>query len=310
MDRLLQLESLLVRDLRALITLAERRHFAQAAAELGLSQPSLSALVKRVEGIFGATLFARTSRRFSVTPEGEVVLRQVRVVLEELTRLSTVLEVSPEPLTGRLSLGVIPTLGPYYIPCFLEALNARYPALELVLIEAKTETLLAQLQGRELDAALLALPANGPELEQTPLFREPFVLAVPEGHPLAGRRSVSTTEFDLRELLLLEQGNCLSAQTLDACGARGPSEARAVHATSLETLRFMVATRIGIAILPRLAVPEPGTGRLGLRYVPFTAPEPARVIGLVSRRHSTRRRDVEALAAFLRAHLPEVVAGL
>jgi len=308
MDRLVQLESLLVRDLRALVTLAERRHFAQAAEELGISQPSLSALVKRVEGIFGTTLFARTSRRFSVTPEGELVLRQVRAVLEELTRLSTVLESDLAPLTGRFCLGVIPTLGPYYIPRFLEALNARYPKLELVLIESKTETLLAQLQARELDAALLALPAAATDLEQTALFREPFVLAVPEGHPLAERTEVSARELDVRELLLLEQGNCLSDQTLDACGARGPGEARAIHATSLETLRFMVATRIGIAILPRLAVTEPGTGRLGLRYVPFTTPQPSRVVGLVSRRHSTRRGDVGELAEFFRTHLPDEVS--
>lgn len=310
MDKLVQLESLLVRDLRALVTLAERRHFAQAAEELGISQPSLSAIVKRIEVIFGATLFARTSRRFSVTPEGEVVLRQVRAVLEELTRLSTVLDSGREPLTGRFRLGVIPTLGPYYIPRFLEALNARYPALELVLIEAKTEHLIAQLQGRELDAALLALPMEAPDLEPKALFREPFVLAVPEGHPLAERPEVNARELDVRELLLLEQGNCLSDQTLDACGARGPGEGRAIHATSLETLRYMVATRIGIAILPRLAVSEPETRRLGLRYVPFAAPEPSRVVGLVSRRHSTRGRDVGALAESLQGHLPDELTAV
>lgn len=132
---------------------------------------------------------------------------------------------------------------------------------------------------------------------------------MPEGHPLAECPEVSTRELDVRELLL-EQGNCLRDQALDACGARAPGEGRAIHATSLETLRYMVATRIGIAILPRLAVSEPESRRLGLRYVPFAAPEPSRVVGLVSRRHSTRRRDVEALADFLRAHLPAEVAGL
>lgn len=304
MDRLALLENLLVRDLRALVLLAERKHFAQTAEELGLSQPSLSALVKKVEGIYGVTLFARTSRRFVITPEGEAVVRQLRAVLEEITRLATVLDTDQAPLTGRFCLGVIPTLGPYYVPRFLQEVSAAFPALELVLIEAQTETLLHRLRQREIDAALVALPVEGSDLQPFPLFHEPFLLAVPRGHSLAERDQVTVADVNLRELLLLEQGNCLSDQTLDACGARGPEEARPIHATSLETLRYMVATRIGTAVLPRLAVDPDRAPHLALRYVPFAPPEPSRLIGLVTRRHSPRLRDARALADCLRAHLP------
>ncbi len=310
MDRLTQIESLLIRDLRALVTLAERKHFAHAADEVGLSQPTLSALVKRLEGIYGVTLFARTSRSFAITPEGEAVIRQARVVLEELSRLANALDDQDALLTGRFRIGVIPTLASYYIPSFLPALTATYPRLELVLVEAKTDVLLHQLRHREVDAALLALPTEDPEMQEMPLFREPFALAVPVGHPLAERAEVTTQEVDLRELLLLEPGNCLRDQTLDACGTRRPGDVRPVHATSLETLRYMVATRVGIGVLPRLATVERHIPNLAVRYIPFTPPGPSRVIGLVSQRHGRHRRDLAAMAECLCAELPPEVSAL
>ncbi len=302
MDKRTQLESLLIRDLRALAALSERKHFARTAEEFGVSQPTLSALVKRVEGIFGVTLFARSSRSFSVTPEGERVIRQVRAVLEELDRLAAVMDDPREALVGRFRLGVIPTLGPYYVPLFLGVLRREYPGLELVLTEAKTETLLEQLRAREVDAALLALPVEPPDLEARTLFREPFVLVVASGHPLASRAAVTPAELDPGELLILEQGNCLSDQTLSACGARRVEEVRPIHAASLETLRCMVASGTGIAVLPQLAVEE--RRGLAVQYVPFRPPAPSRLIGLVSRRGSVRGADVEALARLLTDGLP------
>lgn len=305
-----RLEGLLIRDLRAIVALAERRHFAQAAEELGISQPSLSAIVKKVESALGTALFTRTSRRFGITPEGEAVVRQTRAVLEELTRLAASVDGEGAALVGRFRLGVIPTLAPYYIPHFLQPLCRLFPELELVFIEAKTEALLLQLRGRELDAALLALPVPDPSLESTPLFREPFVLAVPDGHRLAERESVTPGDVDVSELLILEQGNCLSDQTLNACGARRPEEVRPIHATSLETLRYMVATHIGTAVLPALAIPPVPNPALPVRYVPFAEPAPSRTIGLVSRRHSSRRRDALALAECLKERLPVQVRPL
>jgi LysR family transcriptional regulator, hydrogen peroxide-inducible genes activator len=310
MNRMDGLEALLIRDLRAVLILAERKHFAQAAEEFGISQPALSAIVKKVEAVFGATLFERTSRRFAITPEGEAVVRQIRTVMEAVQRLATLPESRLTPLFGPFRLGAIPTLGPYYLPCFLEALNQAFPSLELMLIEAKTETLLHHLRQRELDAALLALPTEAGDMEEQPLFRETFVLAVPEEHALANRPQVRVSDINLRELLVLEQGNCLRDQSLDACGAKHTGEKRTIHATSLETLRYMVATRIGIALLPRLAVSESQDSRLPIRYLPFASPEPGRVIGLVTRQYGARERDVDALTAFLRAHLPPDVERL
>lgn len=309
MDTMDRLEGLLIRDLRALVTLAERQHFAQAAEEFGISQPSLSAIVKKIEGVFGVPLFVRTTRRFAITPEGEAVVRETRAVLQELNRLATVLDTDKTPLTGRLRLGIIPTLGPYYVPHFLQALCAAYPALELVLLEGKTDNLINQLRLRDLDAALLSLPIAPPDLTTIPLFRESFMLAVPEDHPLSNREQITVDDVDTRELLILEQGNCLQDQTLDACGVNRPGAVKAIHATSLETLRYMVATRIGIAIMPRLAVPSPeeGSGTLPIRYLEFAAPEPARIVGLATRHQDVGKQDFSFLVEFLRTHLPDTV---
>ncbi len=310
MDTMDRLEGLLIRDLRALVTLAERKHFAQAAEEFGISQPSLSAIIKKVEAVFGTPLFIRTTRRFAITPEGEVVVRETRAVLEELNRLATVLDSNTTPLTGRLRLGIIPTLGPYYIPHFLQALCTAYPTLELVLLEGKTDNLINQLRLRDLDAALLSLPIPPPDLITIPLFRESFMLAVPSDHPLADREQITVEDVDVRELLILEQGNCLQDQTLDACGVNRPGAVKAIHATSLETLRYMVATRIGIAIMPRLAVhPESnGVVPLPIRYLEFSAPEPARIIGLATRHQDVSKQDFTTLITFLCTHLPKTVS--
>lgn len=299
MDRLDQLS---IRDLRALVALAERLHFGRAAEDLDIAQPSLSAAVKKVEEAVGERLFDRTSRHVSLTPAGQLVVQRVRSILEELSGLG-VGATRRECLTGRFRLGLVPTIGPYYAPRFLGALRERYPKLELVLTEAMTESLLQMLRQRLLDAAILCLPTGEWGMTETPLLREPFLLAVPSNHPLANETEVSLGQVEPREMLLMERGHCLREQALEACGTTPDSALNPVQAASLETLRHLVAAGSGCAMLPRMTVAA-GLDCSGLvRYLSFREPAPGRTIGFVFHDRCARLEDAVELAGFL-AHLP------
>jgi LysR family hydrogen peroxide-inducible transcriptional activator len=199
------LDSLSVRDLRAVVTLAERLHFGKAAEDLSITQPSLSAAVKKVEEVLGERLFERTSRHVSLTPAGQRAVQRIRSVLEEIAEISRP-AAQKDLLSGRFRLGLVPTIGPYYAPGFLAPLRERYPRLELVLTEALTETLLQMLRQRVVDAAIICLPTGEPGLTETPLLRERFLLAVPSHHPLSAAAEVNPGDLDPRELLLTSDG--------------------------------------------------------------------------------------------------------
>lgn len=295
MDRL---DGLSIRDLRAVVALAERLHFGKAADDLSIAQPSLSAAVKKVEEAVGERLFDRTSRHVSLTPAGQLVVRRVRSILEELTGLG---QGTPrrERLAGRFRLGLVPTIGPYYAPRFLGALRGRYPKLELVLTEAMTESLLQMLRQRLLDAAVVCLPSGEWGVTETPLLREPFLLAVPSNHPLAGEPEVNLGQIEPREMLLMERGHCLREQALETCGTTPDSALNPVQAASLETLRHLVAAGSGCALLPQMTIAA-GLDCSGLvRYIPFREPAPGRTIGFVFHDRCARLEDAVELAAFL-----------
>src|SRR6185295_8638841 len=195
------LDGLSIRDLRAVVVLADRLHFGRAAEDLSIAQPSLSAAVQKVEKVIGERLFERTSRRVALTPTGQLVVQHIRSALEEIGAIGHVQ--SPRaPLSGRFRLGLVPTIGPYYVPRFLSTLRERYPQLELLLTEALTDALLQMLRQRSLDAALVCMPTGEPGLTETPLVREPFVLAVPSTHPLATATEVTVGQLELKEMLL------------------------------------------------------------------------------------------------------------
>lgn len=293
------LDALSIRDLRAVIVLAERLHFGRAAEDLSITQPSLSAAVKKVEGVVGERLFERTSRQVSLTPAGQGAVRRIRSALEEIA------EIGRGPgrkalLTGRFRLGLVPTIGPYYAPRFLARLREHYPKLELVLTEALTEGLLQMLRQRSLDAAVVCLPTGERGLTETPLFREPFVLAVPVHHPLATLPEVDLGQVELREMLLMDRGHCLREQTLETCGATPESALSPLQAASVETLRHLVAAGNGCAMVPRMTL-VPGADCAGLvRYVPFREPAPGRMVGFVFHERCPRVEDAIELAGFLR----------
>jgi LysR family transcriptional regulator, hydrogen peroxide-inducible genes activator len=299
MDRL---DGLSIRDLRAVVALAERLHFGRAADDLSIAQPSLSAAVKKVEEAVGERLFERTSRHVSLTPAGQLAVQRVRSMLEELAGIGAG-GAHRECLTSRFRLGLVPTIGPYYAPWFLGALRERYPKLELVLTEAMTESLLQMLRQRLIDAAVVCLPTGEWGLTETPLLREPFLLAVPSNHPLANEPEVSPGQIEPGEMLLMERGHCLRDQALEACGTTPDSALNPVQAASLETLRHLVAAGSGCAMLPRMTVAA-GLDCSGLvRYVSFREPAPSRTIGFVFHGRCARLEDAVELSSFL-AQLP------
>ncbi len=292
-----KLDRLSIRDLRAVIVLAERLHFGRAAEDLAMAQPSLSATVQKVERLLGERLFERTSRQVALTPAGQLAAQHIRSALDEIGELGG--GAAPKPLAGRFRLGLVPTIGPYYAPQFLGELRQRFPHLQLQLTEALTDALLQMLRQRSLDAAIVCLPTGEPGLTETPLLREPFVLAVPSSHPLAGGDEVHLGQLDRRELLLMERGHCLRAQTLEICGDTPESALTPMQAASVETLRHLVAAGSGCAVMPRMAVTAGADCQGLVRYLPFGEPAPGRTIGFVFHERCANIADAVELARFL-----------
>lgn len=292
------LDSLTVRDLRAVLALAERLHFGKAAEDLSIAQPSLSAAVKKVEEALGARLFDRTSRHVELTPTGQRVVPHIRTVLEEVAEIRRSGE-RKELLSGRFRLGLVPTIGPYYAPGFLAPLRERYPKAELVLTEALTESLLQMLRQGALEAAIVCLPTGERGLVETPLLREQFFLAVPAHHPLFSAPEVDPDALDPREILLMERGHCLREQTLETCGSTPDALLSPAQAASIETLRQLVAAGNGCALIPQMAVARGMDCAGRVRYIPFREPAPGRTIGLVFHERCPRARDASELASFL-----------
>lgn len=293
------LDPLSLRDLRALLTLAELRHFGRAAQQCGMTQPSLSAIVKKAEGILRAPLFIRTPRSVEISQEGQVAFPIIEEAFRGLERLTHIRQSSISRLVGALRLGIIPTLGPYLLPHCMPALKERFPKLELVLVEARTQSLIKMLQSRRIDAALVSLPLDEPYLSEIPLFQEELALALPVEHPLAKRKSVGVADIDQREIILLEDGHCLREDVLRQCNPRNEAS-KSGHAASLEVQRYMVQAGSGCAVFPALAVNWSAFPSPLIRYVPFNHPSPSRTVGLVSPRTSVRGDDIGALAECLR----------
>ena len=300
-----------LQELRYLVALAEQGNFVRAAASCHVGQPTLSTQLKKLEETLGVTLFERNKHRLIPTPIGEQIVEQARVALGVVARIRDLARVGNDPMKGPLRLGVIPTLGPYLIPRVLPKVRAMFAKLQLFLREDLTANLLERLRNGRLDALLLALPVRGDDLESMELFREPFTVALPAGHPFAAKRVISETDLAELNVLLLEEGHCLRDQALEICGAVPSEEREELKATSLETLRQMVAAGVGCTLLPKLAA-MPGVGSVQDGMVdirPLAAPEPYRTIGLVWRQRYPREATVRALAKLIMTHLPAGIEG-
>ncbi len=292
-----------LQDLRYVVTLAELKHFARAAEACFVSQPTLSTQIKKLEAELGVALFERTNKRVMPTPAGAELISQARVVLQEAEKLRDMAQQAHDPMSGPLQLGVIPTLGPYLLPHLVPQLRADYPNLRLYLREDLTATLVERLRTGMLDAILVALPIQSDGLEIVELFREPFIMALPTGDPLTQKAEVAETDLIGASLLLLEDGHCLRDQALAVCGfpAFGSEDFRA---SSLETLRQMVAAGIGCTLLPLLATQSASPSEALIELRSFVHPAPSRAIGLAARRGFPRMEMVQAFAAFIRRHAP------
>ncbi|MDJ0947334.1 MAG: LysR substrate-binding domain-containing protein [Alphaproteobacteria bacterium] len=296
-----------LRELRYLVALADHGHFGRAAEACHVSQPTLSTQLKKLEEYLGAALFERTNKALHITPIGEQIVAKARRVLAEADTIVELASQKVGPLTGPLNLGVIPTLSPYLLPWLLPALKGAYPDLRLVVHEDLTDHLLERLKAHRIDAALLALPIKEEELETLPLFDEPFFVACPPSHRLAKAKSVRTSDLRKVHLLLLTDGHCLREQALAVCGfdeAPAEDDGTDFRATSLETIRQMVAAGIGCTLLPAMALGSRQDRRLEFR--PITG-EASRRIGLVWRRSYPKTADLESLADVIRNALPPAV---
>ena len=287
-----------LRDLEYLVALADHHHFGRAAAACYVSQPTLSTQVKKLEQELGVALVERNPRSVLLTDAGVRVVERARVVLDEVNGIRTIAQRSADPESGSLKLGLFPTLAPYLLPHVVPTIHERFPRLELLLVEEKTETLLARLADGNLDAALLALPVPVRNLVVDPLFTEDFVLAVPHDHPLARQSGpIDARALADEPMLLLEEGHCLRDQALEVCALNGASERRGFRATSLETLRQMVGTGVGITLLPELAihtsVAEPDS--IAIRRI--APPTPARTIAMLWRPTSMYQDLLPEIAA-------------
>lgn len=293
-----------LRDLRYFVALADHKHFGRAAEACFISQPTLSTQVRKLEQELGVTLVERAPRQVMLTPAGRDIAARARRIVDDVEQMKESARRSQDPEAGTVRLGVFPTLGPYLLPHAVPRIRARFPRLELLLVEEKSDVLLSRLRDGKLDAGLLALPLHDEQLHAEFLFEEPFLLAVPEHHPLAKRDSLALKELADQRLLLLEDGHCLRDQALDVCQLSGAREKIGFQATSLETLRQMVAADVGVTLLPMLATKPPVARSETIHLLGFHDSQPSRRIALVWRKSSAMHDFLLQLADVFRA-LPQ-----
>jgi len=286
-----------LRDLAYLVAVADERHFGRAAAASFVSQPTLSTQIKKLERELGVELLERNHRHVMLTPAGERIVERARIILREVGVIRDLAERARDPESGTVRVGLFPTLGPYLLPHIVPKVRQRFPELELLLVEETTDRVLQHLRDGSLDAGVLALPINDDLLHVEPLFEEDFVLAVPSGHRLAeSGAKVPISTLARETVLLLEEGHCLRDQALAVCQVAGAAERDGFRATSLETLRQMVAARVGVTLLPRLAVSPPVPTSDDVSLVELTDPVPRREIAMCWRTSSAQRDFLPGLA--------------
>jgi LysR family hydrogen peroxide-inducible transcriptional activator len=289
-----------LQELRYLVAVAEHRHFGRAAEASNVSQPTLSSQIRKLESELGVTLLERTNKRVNLTPVGSQILIHAQRALVEAGQMEAVARAARDPLVGALRLGAIPTLAPYLMPLILEDLRRDYPGLVVELWEDQTRMLIEALRNHKLDAALLATPADAPEITEIPLFDEPLLAALPLKHRLAAQKTVSE-EALAGELLVLADGHCLANHALAACGGKtAPAHNRlqgTMQAASLETLVNLVAAGYGATLIPALAADSLAARGIALR--PLSG-KSTRTIRLASRPGFPRPQALRALEKVIR----------
>lgn len=285
-----------IRDLKYLVAVADFRHFGRAAEACFVSQPTLSMQLKKLEEDLGVVLIER-GKQVMLTAAGTEIVAKAREILGQVDQLVAYAKESNDPLGGELRLGAFPTLAPYLFPLVVPKINTAFPHLKLLLVEEKTNVLLTQLKEGKLDAAFIAAPVEEAGIISKSLFSESFLLAVPRGHKLAAKKEVTAEDIATQPILLLDEGHCLRDQALALCQRVGAKETDNFRATSLETLRQMVASGVAVTLIPQLAI---GKDQEEIIYIPFKDQAFKRKIMLCTRSHFPRKLLIEKLVSLIR----------
>ncbi len=286
-------------ELRYIVAVAREKHFGRAAEACFVSQPTLSVAIKKLEEELDVKLFERGASEVSVTPLGEAIVRQAQAVIEQAAAIKEIAKRGKDPLDGPLKLGIIYTIGPYLLPELVKNAIDKTPQMPLMLQENFTVKLLEMLRTGELDCAIMAEPFPDAGLAIAPLYDEPFMVAVPKSHPLAQRKSITSEELKKETMLLLGTGHCFRDHVLEVCPefARFSSDAEGIRksfeGSSLETIKHMVASGMGVTVVPQLSVPKEPQAHVA--YIPFAPPVPTRRVVLAWRRTFTRYEAIAAL---------------
>jgi LysR family transcriptional regulator, hydrogen peroxide-inducible genes activator len=285
-----------IKDLKYLVAIAELSSFRLAAERCFVSQPTLSMQLKKLEKELGVQCFERTNKAVMLTSNGAKLVKQAKLILHEVDNLTRISANLKDPLAGEFTLGMIQTVCPYMLPELLPCVKRSLPKLDLLVVEGKTDALLAMLADGELDAVILALPIDSDKFVIRELFTEEFYLAVPNDHALADRKKIRLNDLENEPLLLLEEGHCLREQALDVCQFAGVKEYTGFHATSLDTLTRLVESGAGITLLPQMAA---SSCHADIKLKSFARPLPSRSVGMVWRSQAVRKLCCEALANIL-----------
>jgi LysR family hydrogen peroxide-inducible transcriptional activator len=286
-------------ELRYIVAVARERHFGRAAEACFVSQPTLSVAIKKLEEELDVKIFERGANEISVTPLGEAIVRQAQQVIEQAAAIKEIAKRGKDPLAGPLKLGIIYTIGPYLLPELVKHAIELTPQMPLMLQENFTVKLLDMLRTGELDCAIMAEPFPDTGLAIAPLYDEPFMVAVPKTHALAKRKSISAEELKRETMLLLGTGHCFRDQVLEVCPefARFSTDTdgmrKSFEGSSLETIKHMVASGMGVTVVPKLGVPREPQDHV--KYIAFDNPVPSRRVVLAWRRSFTRYEAIAAL---------------
>ena len=294
-------------ELRYLVALSEAGHFRKAADACNVSQPTLSIAIKKLEDELGIALFERARHKVSPTPTGEQIIAQARTVLQEASNLISLAEQGKDPLGSVLSIGAIYTVGPYLFPRLVPRIKQLAPEMPMYIEENYTAELRVKLSGGALDAIFVALPFTEPEVVTRPLFDEPFVVLMPRDHPMATETAISPAALKEHKVLLMGEGHCFRDQVLEACPglqesilAHNARDHAIVEGSSLDTLKHMVASGMGITVLPESAASTALYGEQELVVRPFVDPSPFRTIALAWRVSYPRHQAIDVLAEALK----------
>lgn len=300
-------------ELRYIVAVARERHFGRAAEACFVSQPTLSVAIKKLEDELGTMLFERRSNEITLTPAGERIVAQAQRVLDEAAKVKEIAKQGKDPLAGALCIGVIYTIGPYLLPELVRVLLKDAPRMPLLLSENLTVKLLELVKNGDIDVAILALPLPETGLMIQPVYDEPFMVAMPHGHPWAGRKAIASEDLKKETMLLLGTGHCFRDQVLEVCpelsrfSVAAEGMQKTFEGSSLETIRQMVASGVGVTVMPVTSVPQKVGRNALIEYRPFKAPVPDRRVVLLWRKSFTRTAAIEAVRkAILKCNLPGV----